>query len=697
MSFTASAARKPTLNGDAPCLYLPRADFTRPDIALDREWLVSNGIGGFASGTVAQANTRRYHGLLMASLRPPVDRVLMVAKVDITLRVDGRATALGCNEYADGTLAPRGQEHLVRFHLEAGIPTWLYMVGGVQIEQQIWMAQGRNATYLRLRLLASDRPVELELLPLCTYRDYHAHGGGGWHLDVAAGASYMKISAFDGALPYYLSVDRGRAVPGSEWYWRFRHRAESARGLDDTEDLFVPGRFLVPLTAGESVTFVASAEAGDEADPTLSLATETARRRGLLSALSAQAPEWIRHLTLAADTFVVARGKRPDGGRSIVAGYPWFGDWGRDTMIALPGLTLVTGRPEEAAAILRTFARHVSEGMLPNRFPDDGEQPEYNTVDASLWYFHAIDAYHRATGDLELVRELFPTLEDMIAWHRSGTRYGIRVDAADGLLAAGVPGVQLTWMDAKIGDWVVTPRIGKPVEINALWHFALEAMENWARELRKRPIADLYAAEASRVAESFRASFWSEDLGCLHDVVDGPVGATDPAQRRVDSSIRPNQIFAVSLGSALLGEREARAVVDTCTRELLTPVGLRSLSPGHPHYAGRYEGGPRDRDAVYHQGTVWSWLLGPYAIAHYRVYRDAAHAHAVLAAIAPHLGEACLGSISEIFDGDAPHAPRGCFAQAWSVAEILRAWHEISSASAGSGSRSARSKPKSGE
>src|SRR5437588_5171594 len=349
-------------------------------------------------------------------------------------------------------------------------------------------------------------------------------------------------------------------------------------------------------------------------------------------------------------------------GTTVIAGYPWFSDWGRDTMIALPGLALATGRTQAAAAILRTFAAHVSEGMLPNRFPDGGEEPEYNTVDATLWYFHAVAAYLAATDDKALRRDLCPALRDIIDWHRRGTRYGIRVDPQDGLLFAGEPGVQLTWMDAKVGDWVVTPRIGKPVEINALWHYALTQMAGWGQALKDRRAAADYEAAAARVAISFATRFWYPEGGYLYDVIDGPDGVLDIEGRRVDASLRPNQIFAVSLGTSLLDPVHARAVVDVCAAELLTPVGLRSLAPSDPHYAGHYMGDSRQRDGTYHQGTVWSWLLGPFALAHHAVYGDPEQALALLEGLANHLDEGCIGSVSEIMDGDAPHAPRGCFA-----------------------------------
>jgi predicted glycogen debranching enzyme len=387
----------------------------------------------------------------------------------------------------------------------------------------------------------------------------------------------------------------------------------------------------------------------------------------------------VRRLTLAADQFIVRRSgsDRAPAGTTVTAGYPWFSDWGRDTMIALPGLALATGRTKDAAAILRTFAKHVSDGMLPNRFPDGGETPEYNTVDATLWYFHAIAAYLEVSGDQTLLRDLYPVVRDIVDWHRRGTRYGIRVDPQDGLLFAGEPGVQLTWMDAKSGDWVVTPRIGKPVEVNALWHYALAQLAVWARTLKDGRAAAGYAAAAGRVAASFTQRYWYRAGGYLYDVIDGPGDLIDGDGRRADPSLRPNQIFAVSLGTNLLEAERARAVVDVCGRELLTPVGLRSLAPSDPRYASRYVGDPQQRDAVYHQGTVWTWLLGPYALAHHKVYGDTVHALALLEGLAPHLDEACIGSISEIMDGDPPHAPRGCFAQAWSVAETLRAYHSL--------------------
>lgn len=660
---------------------LSRSLIAQAPQALEREWLVTNGIGGFASGTIAQANTRRYHGLLIASLKPPVDRVVMVCKADVTIGYRGQHFQLGCNEFADGTIAPQGFLHLSGFRLDDQVPTWTYVCSDAVLEQRIWMAQGRNTTYASFTLHAASEAIDFELNPLCTYRDYHSHTQGGWSMEVRAETGGCRVTAFPAARPYRLLLDAGEFVANPDWYWRLRHRAEGERGLDETEDLLHPGTFRARLVPGETITFIVTAEAGEPESAATAAEQDSQRKRSLFQATPEEAPEWIRQLTLAADQFIVSRASSTaDGaasltGKTVIAGYPWFSDWGRDTMIALPGLAIATGRTADAASILRTFAQHTSQGMLPNRFPDGGESPEYNTVDAGLWYFHAVATYVEATHDQTFLRDVYPTLKEIIDWHQRGTRYSIHVDPTDGLLHAGEPGVQLTWMDAKIGDWVVTPRIGKPVEINALWHFALARMAEWAHALKDRPAAPRYAEAAKRVAATFSDTFWFEEGGYLYDVVDGPDDRVDVRGRHVDASIRPNQIFAVSLGTDLLDPHRARAVVETCSRELLTPVGLRSLSPRDPRYAGLYSGSPGARDAVYHQGTVWSWLLGPFALAHYRVHHNAQHANALLAGLAAHLDDACLGSVSEILDGDAPHRPRGCFAQAWSVSETLRAWH----------------------
>jgi predicted glycogen debranching enzyme len=474
-------------------------------------------------------------------------------------------------------------------------------------------------------------------------------------------------------------LDRGEFSPDPSWYWSFHHRVEAERGLDAREDLFRPGIFRTRLEPGETVILTVSA-ATDTVQRTSTLARVRSSNLIAPAQTPPDPPKWIHRLRLAADQFIVRRATGTtahDDGATVIAGYPWFSDWGRDTMVALPGLMLATGRTAEAASILRTYATYLSQGMLPNRFPDAGEAPEYNSVDASLWYFHAIAVYAEETGDDQLLRELYPALQEIIDWYRRGTRYGIHQDHTDGLLYAGELGIQLTWMDAKVGDRIITPRTGKPVEVNALWHHALEKMAGWAAMLEDSPGAALYRAEAAKVVTSFSNAFWFEQGNYLYDVVAGPEGAPDAHGMRVDPTLRPNQIFAVSLGMNLLPSVRARAVVDACARDLLTPVGLRSLSPRDPRYCGTYSGGPGERDSVYHQGTVWSWLLGPFALAHYQVYGAVDHALALVKGMASHLDEACLGTISEIFEGNPPHLPRGCFAQAWSVGETYRAWHQL--------------------
>jgi predicted glycogen debranching enzyme len=670
---------------DLPSIVLGRDALAGFDAASSREWLVTNGIGGYAAGTAGGAPTRRYHGLLVAALKPPVERTVMVAKLDVLARYGSTTVPLSTSEFADGTVAPDGYRYLAEFRLEGTLPVWTWLVGDAVVEQRVWMPHGRNTTFVSFCLRRGSAPVDLTLQPLCTWRDYHWHRRGGGDFQVRPVPGGIEVTAGPGARPYRLVADRGEVQVAPDWYWNIRHREEGARGLDDREDLFRPAIFQLRLTPGESVTLALTTEDAAAGGADDSLEAEQIRQLALLGRArpAADAPAWVPQLVLAADQYLVARGTGPTAGQTVIAGYPWFSDWGRDTMIALPGLTLATGRPEAAASILRTFARHVSDGMLPNRFPDAGEAPEYNTVDATLWYFVAVDAYLRATGDAGLRRDLYPLLKDIVAWHQRGTRYQIRVDEADGLLRAGEPGVQLTWMDAKVGDWVVTPRSGKCVEINALWFNALKIMEALAAGERDGAGAREYAAAAARVLASFDAAFWDAAGGYLCDVVDGTEGEQGTDGRRRDRSLRPNQIFAASLPHPLLDAGRRRQVVDVCARELWTPVGLRSLAPRDPRYLGTYRGGPRERDGAYHQGTVWSWLLGPFVSAHYRAYGDADAALRYLDGVPGHLREACIGQTSEIFDGDAPYAPRGCFAQAWGVAELLRTWSEINERESG--------------
>ncbi len=642
--------------------------------ALRREWLVTNGLGGWAMGTVAGAHTRRYHGLLVAALRPPLARTVLLARLDETATLGKNSYQLATNEFGDGTVSPHGYRLIDCFRLEGNVPTWTYGLEDATLVKRVWMPHGQDHTFVTYSLTRATHPLSLELLALVTYRDAHSETRGEWSPEVTRVPAGFAVNAFPGARRFRVVATRGGFREEGAWYANFHWRVEAYRGLPDHEALYGAGRFNATLQPGETLAVLAAVDGpgedrvGAEQANGWEKALEDERQRGAELQARARvnpAPAWIRQLPLAADQFIVRRGP----GHTVLAGYPWFGDWGRDTMIALPGLCLSTGRHAEAESILRTFAGYTDRGMLPNRFPDAGEQPEYNTADASLWYFHAIDRFTEATGKTRLARDLFPLLEEMIGFHVRGTRHGIGMDHMDALLYAGEEGVQLTWMDAKAGDWVVTPRIGKPVEINALWINALRVMARLSQMLEiKVPRRD-YGALAEQAAASF-GKFWNKKLNCLFDVLDlPPRGKSDPA-------LRPNQLLAISLPYAPLqpDDPRAQAVVDICARLLYTPHGLRSLAPTTPGYRGQYGGDLRSRDAAYHQGTAWAWLLGPFVEAHLKVYRDPALARSFLETMAYHLADHGLGSIAEIFDGDPPFTPRGCIAQAWSVAEVLRAW-----------------------
>ncbi len=641
------------------------------ETAEEREWLVTNGIGGYAAGTVAGSLTRRYHGLLVAALQPPLGRTLLVAKLDETAVYDGQIYPLFTNRWAGGIVDPHGYRRIESFRLKGMVPVWRFACADALLEKRIWMEQGANTTYVTYHLRRAAGPLTLNIKALVNYRDYHSlTQGAGWRMVIEAGDRDLRIMAMESATPLYLASDEARVSAGHEWNSGFDLPLETYRGLEDRDDHLSAGAFQADLEPGQSLTIVASTELGFDVDGPAAYERRRRYERQLLDQTDLtkeRMPGWVQRLILAADQFVVDR-PLPGGvnGQSIIAGYPWFGDWGRDTMISLPGLTLTTGRKEVAQTILRTYAAYTDRGMLPNRFPDSGQEPEYNTVDATLWYFQAIRSYYEASGDDQLLRELYPVLAEIIAWHRRGTRYHIRVDPTDGLLYAGEPGVQLTWMDAKVDEWVVTPRIGKPVEVNALWFNALKTMAYFARHIGEDD--EEYEAAAEKTRRGFQR-FWNERRGACYDVLDGPEG-NDPA-------LRPNQILAVSLPQSPLNAGRQRAVVDLCGRLLLTSYGLRSLAPTESNYQGHYGGDRRRRDGAYHQGTVWGWLLGPYCLAHLQVYGRPDRALSFLTPLAQQLATAGLGSLGEIFDGDAPFAPRGCYAQAWSVAETLRAWQFI--------------------
>jgi len=645
--------------------------------AEQREWLVTNGIAGFASGTVAGSATRRYHGLLIGALNPPGGRTFLAGGLDEIVTIEAQTYPLATHRWASGTVAPQGYLLIQNFRLDGVIPVWTYQAGAARIEKSIWMRHGENTTYIQYTLLESTSPATLELKTLVNYRDFHAatHAGD-WRMRIEAVQSGVCVTAFEGAAPFYARCVGAACEPQHTWYRDFLFPREGERGLDDREDQLYAARFVAELQKGETVTMVFSTERDADLDGAAARKEEVKRESKIQSAASElmqtpsgeAVPSWIPQLVLAADQFLV---KRPlpgqPTGRSIIAGYHWFGDWGRDTMIALPGLALVTGRAEAAKQILLAFSRLVDGGMLPNNFPDAGGAPEYNTMDATLWYFEAVRQYFAVTQDEVTLQKLFPILAKIVGAHVKGTRYNIHVDPADGLLYGGGPGVQLTWMDAKVGDWVVTPRTGKPVEINALWINALESMTEFVKRLGSP--ADTYAQPLEKAKSSF-GKFWNAQRNCCFDVLDSPAVGKD-------STIRPNQIFAVSLSASLLSAEQQKAVVDACASQLLTPFGLRSLAPYEQGYTGVYSGGPRERDAAYHQGTVWGWLLGPFALAHYRVYKDRTTARRFLKPLAGSIDSYGLGTLAEICDGDAPHHPRGCIAQAWTVGELLRAWKEL--------------------
>jgi predicted glycogen debranching enzyme len=662
----------PVQFGRSICGDLPEAE--------RREWLVTNGLGGFASGTIAGTLTRRYHGLLIAALRPPLARALLVTKIDEIVHYRGMAYELAVNRWNDDYLAPRGFTLIERFHLDGTTPVWHYALADALLEKRVWMEPGANTTYVCYRLVRGAFSLELTLRLLVNYRDFHGNThAGNWEMQVTPISQGLRIDAYQGAMPVSIQSDRGNAAIENVWYRDFVLAEETRRGLDDRDDNLCAGCFTAPLQPGESLTITAGVLRQDDsqtssaAAPSAVLSQAAWRRRAehetaVLAAWertgsAVQAPGWMRQCVLAADQFLVAG---ESNARFVIAGYHWFGAWGRDTMIALPGLTLTTGRPEIARKVLRASAAFVDGGMLPNFLPEGGETQQYNTVDAALWYIEAVARYVDATKDIDTLDALWPSLQSVVDSYRSGTQYGIALDA-DGLIAAGVAGVPLTWMDAKVGDWVVTPRVGKPIEISALWYNALERMKRLGA-LLERPV-DEYDRLAQAAAIGFER-FWNAATLHCYDVLDGPNGD--------DATLRPNQIFAVSLPYSPLSRERQRGVVDACAAALLTSNGLRTLPRTDPRFVAVYGGSQRERDVAYHQGTVWPWLLGSFAVAHARVYGDAGRARSFLKPLADQMTGRGLGSISEVADGAAPHTARGAIAQAWSVGELLRAWHELS-------------------
>ena len=646
------------------------------DESSSREWLATNGLGGYSSSTLSGANTRRYHGLLVPAFSPPLGRAVLLSKAEEEVRVEDQLYQLSANKYPS-VVQPQGFRHLAHFSTTP-VPTFTYIFHEetVVLEKRLWMPHGLNTVYIQYTLVKAPEPVKLGLVPLLAYKDYHSeqHRWDGFTAELTTEPDgRLKFVAYPTANPLYLSMKPPFAFVGhSGWFFNFEHTREQERGLDFTEDLYCPGRFDGILSPGQTITLVATVEDDAPDEPEAALASEAARQKSLLDMAGVSAGDAARAaLTLAADQFVVE--SSPKVARAtILAGYPWFTDWGRDTMISLPGLCLTTQRYGVAKEILSSFAGAVKGGLLPNRFSDSGAGAEYNTVDASLWFFQAIYAYAEASGDWAFAQtEMLPVLQGILEAHIAGTDYHIGMDPADGLLHAGEPGVQLTWMDAKVGDWVVTPRTGKPVEINALWYNALCIAAELAARAGQTEWAEGCRARAATAQASFQ-KFWNPDAQCLYDVLGGGDAP--------DASLRPNQIFAVSLPFPVLDPQadpdKARAVVEAVSEHLLTPFGLRTLSPDAPDYRPRYAPGDAlFRDGAYHQGTVWPWLLGAFCDAHLKVYGDKQKTRALLGTLlTTGLSEYGVGSLGEIFDGDAPHAPNGCPAQAWSVAEVLRSY-----------------------
>jgi predicted glycogen debranching enzyme len=652
---------------------------------LHREWLATNGLGGYASGTVAGVATRRYHGILVSALPAPHGRTMMLSRLSEEARVEGGAMLrLGGEERRGSLPEVPGAQRLREFRLELGLPVWRYELGpGVVLKKTLFLSHGQNTARVLYQVEGNAR-VRLRVRPALHFRSHDAPVSaplGGPYVLRAIDTRY-EISGAGELPPLRLLMEAHGAalILEPRLSEELVFRVEESRGYGHVGQVWSPGYFRVDLAPGEHAALVASTEGWAQIESLSAeeaLAAERDRRQRLLEAahpLARSGPA--AELVLASDSFLVSPAGRVqdaaraqalgDEVRSVIAGYHWFTDWGRDTMISLEGLTLRTGRHREAGQVLRTFGHHVRDGLIPNLFPEGDNEGLYHTADATLWMFHALSRYLEATGDRHTLRQLLPVLREIVAKHLQGTRFGIGVDPADGLLRQGAPGFQLTWMDAKVGDWVVTPRRGKAVEINALWYNALRLLEGWTREEGDPGAARALAGHAERARASFNRRFWYEAGGHLYDVVDGESG-DDPA-------LRPNQIFAVSLPNAVLEPSRWRAVVDVVERELVTPAGLRSLSRGHPDYKPSYHGDLRTRDAAYHQGTVWSWLIGPFVDAWIRVHpEERAGAARFLEGLVANLGDACLGSVSEIFDAEPPYAARGCVAQAWGVAELLRA------------------------
>lgn len=650
---------------------------------LQNQWLITNGLGGYASGTISGAVTWRYHGLLIAALPAPLGRTLMFNHLTECVRFpDHRLVQFGGTDPAQAGEA-EAVNHLTEFRLENQLPFWRYDINGVLIEKRLLMLYLQNTIHITYTLLSQQEGLRLELRPSVHFRPFEGNVSTVFssEYEVRARGGQFEIDSHETYpnLRLYLHGQTANFINDSGSVREISYDRDAQRGYESHGALWSPGFFSVPLPANTPVTLIASTEDWrtiSALDPEAAYATERDRRHRLLRLAHPQAQQGVAaELVLAADQFIMTPAGRVkdaararasgDELRSVIAGYHWFTDWGRDTMISLEGLTLTTGRYHEAAWILRTFGQYVKHGLIPNMFPEGQNEGLYHTADATLWFFQALHRYTRTTGDRETLVALLPTLRGIVDHHLRGTLYGIGVDPRDGLLRQGQEGYQLTWMDAKVGDWVVTPRRGKAVEINALWYNALRLLETWLQEEGDSAAAATVREHADRTRDCFNQRFWNPANHCLFDVLDGENG-NDPA-------IRPNQMLAISLTHPILAREYWEPVLTVAREQLLTPVGLRSLSRGHADYKEKYFGDLRSRDAAYHQGTVWAWLIGPYIEAWLKVHpEERTEARKFLDGFIPHMNEGCIGSISEVFDAEAPYTERGCIAQAWSVAEVLR-------------------------
>ncbi len=680
--------------------------------ATQHEWLETNGLGGWSSSSIIGANTRRYHGLLVASFAPPAERMVLLSKLDETIVTDENRFELGVNHFMEDVISPNGHQYLKSFTKDL-FPQWEYEADGTKLKKTIAMIHGENTVVIMYEVMEAAKPFTLELLPLMAARGYHSltHEGPQMHWDADFNNGIFHNQP-DGKTNVFISVPGSSYQHSPKWFNNFQYSIEQYRGLDFTEDLFNHGIFSVELKQGDLSGIIVSTENPEGRDAYKLFSKEIMRRKLLIG--NQPDDETVKQLVLAADQFIVKRSagfNLPQGGKpttqpspaglsdikfelpgsrvsagpvsplsgdsegagaltTIIAGYHWFTDWGRDTMISLPGLCLSTGRFDDAKKIISAFGKSVSQGMLPNRFLDNGEEPEYNNVDGTLWYFIAVYKYLQATGDtIFILNEILPVLKEIVEWHYKGTRYNIRLDG-DGLLYAGEAGQQLTWMDARIGSRVVTPRMGKPVEIQALWYNALRIIANLLKLNDQQQDALVINESAEKVKQSFAQQFWYAEGNYLYDNID--------ENGKPVAELRPNQIFAISLPFALLEGVKAQAVLKIIEEKLYTPVGLRTLPPEDVRYAHQYGGDQWHRDSSYHEGTVWSWLLGPYVDAFFRLRVSGFEikARKVIDDFKYHLNEGCIGSVSEIFDADPPHHHRGCVAQAWGVAEVLRVMKE---------------------